>query len=90
MTNKIKELEVKWAQHKAQIDEMLATQWEMAKYIEEQKIQMAAKDAMVDLHFRQLEAMMQSTSGSAPEVTQHKTPPNRGNAIFVLFLFFLC
>jgi hypothetical protein len=90
MTDRIKELEAEWAQHRAQMDEMLATQREMAKYIEEQKAQMATKDAMVDLRFRQLEAMMQLTSRSAPKVTQHRTLPDRGNAIFVLFLFFLC
>jgi hypothetical protein len=31
---------------------------------------------------------MQSTSGFVHEVTQHRTPPNRGNVIFVFFVFF--
>jgi hypothetical protein len=62
----------------------------MTKYIEEHKAQMAAKDVMVDLRIFHLEALMQSTSRFAPDVTQHRTSPNRGNAIFVLFVFFFC
>jgi hypothetical protein len=61
----------------------------MAKLIEKQKAQMTAKDSMIDICFRQLEAMMQSTSGTTLELTQHRTPPDRGNALLV-FLFFFC
>ena len=64
---------------------------EMAKLIEQQNAQMAAKDSMVDARFRKLEAMiLQSTSGFVPEVTKHRTPPDKGNVIFVFFLFFFC
>jgi hypothetical protein len=64
----------------------------MAKLIEEQNAQMAAKDSTVETCFRKLEAMiLQSTSSeSVPNVNQHRTPPDRGNVIFVLFLFFFC
>jgi hypothetical protein len=85
MAERIKELEAKREQYRAQMEEM-------AKLIEEQNAHMAAKDFMVEARFRKLEAMIfQSTSsGSMLDVTQYRTPPNRGNAIFVLFLFFFC
>jgi hypothetical protein len=83
MAERIKEFEAEKKQHRAQTEKM-------EKLIEEQNAQMAAKDSMVEAHFHKLEAMiLQSTSSrSVPDMTQHRTPPNRGNAIFVSFLFF--
>ena len=52
---------------------------------------MVAKDSMVEARFHKLKAMiLQSTSsGSVPDVTQHRTPPDRGNAMFVFFFLLL-
>jgi Tfp pilus assembly protein FimV len=85
MAERIKELEAKREQHRAQMEEM-------EKLIEEQNAQMAAKDSMVEAHFYKLEAMIFKSMSSrfVPDVTQHMTHPDKHNAIFVLFLFFFC
>jgi hypothetical protein len=66
IAERIKEFEAEKKQHRAQTEEM-------EKLIEEQNAQMAAKDSMVEAHFRKLDAMiLQSTSSrSVPDLTQH-------------------
>jgi hypothetical protein len=52
MAERIKKLETKREQHRAKMEEVLASHLEMAKLIEQQNAQMEAKDSMVDAHFR--------------------------------------
>jgi hypothetical protein len=51
MAERIKKLETEREQHRAKMEEVLASHLKMAKLIEQQNAQMEAKDSMVDAHF---------------------------------------
>jgi hypothetical protein len=52
---------------------------------------MATKKSENEVRFRRLEALLlhESSSSSLHDVTQRRAHPEKGNAKFVLFLFFL-
>jgi hypothetical protein len=60
--------------------------------MDEMATQMATKDLENEARFRKFEAMIlhSTSSGFVPDVVQPRTPPDKGNTIFVLFLFFFC